>query len=416
MIWAGDFPSISRWIIAVSAAFIGSVLLKRYAIKPWTELKSSLLRIKKGEYEARLDDVRGGDVRECAGIFNELAEDLSKYRKLSENREKRLTALINSVNSGLLLFDQDSNLLLANTNISGMFPYFKKEAPFASLDIPFLQQFIDEARDGAERKNRNLKEGEKGKGRFFDITFVPLDEMNWAVIVDDITAEMRMEQVKSDLVANVSHELRTPISAVSSICDVLEDGQLDPDKRTDFFTRMKKQIGKMSMLVEDLLSLSRLEGGEVVIKDEKINLKELLREILNSLEPLRKTFSVEFENDLDKDTMITGDPTLLEQAIKNILDNAIRYNRQDGKVFIRAIENEDSVDLEIEDTGEGIPGEFSERVFERFFRVDPHRSKERGGTGLGLSIAKHSMKLLRGDIKLESRIGKGSKFIIVIPK
>jgi two-component system, OmpR family, phosphate regulon sensor histidine kinase PhoR len=416
IIWACGFPPASKWVIAVSAAFLGAAVLKRYAVKPWTELKSSLLRIKKGEYEARLDDVKGGDVRECAEIFNELAEELSKYRKLSENREKRLTALINSVNSGLFLFDPDSKLLLANTNISIMFPYFRKEAPFASLDIPFLQQFIDESKEGDQRNSRRFKEGSKGRGRFFNITYVPLEEGNWAVIVDDITAEARMEEVKSELVANVSHELRTPLSAISALMDVIERDDTTADERKDFHQRLKKQTGRMSSLLEDLLSLSRLEGGEVAPSPREINIKSFLEEMISMLEPLKESLSVDVELSTGGGINILSDPLLLEQSLKNILDNAIRYNRQNGKVFVRALEEGGLVKIEVEDTGDGIRNEDMERVFERFYRVDQHRSRERGGTGLGLSIAKHAVKILNGEIRLESNIGKGSKFTVTIPK
>ncbi len=225
-----------------------------------------------------------------------------------------------------------------------------------------------------------------------------------------------MAQVKSDLVANVSHELRTPISAVSSICDVLDDPAVEPGRRADFLERLKKQARRMSSLVEDLLSLSRLESGEITVKNERVNLSSLIEDILNSLEPLRKTFGVEFECHIENELSVTGDSALIEHAAKNILDNAIRYNKQNGKVFIRAERENGAVRLEIEDTGDGIPAEYSERVFERFFRVDPHRSRERGGTGLGLSIAKHSLKLLGGDVRLESEIGKGSKFILTLPE
>lgn len=416
VVLAGGLPVYGKWLFIVCAAFAGAALLKKFALSPWKELEASLHRIKSGDLQARLDDVKGGDVRASAVVFNELAEDLAKYKKLYENREKRLTALINSVNSGLMLFDPEGEMLLANANMPGNFAHFRREAPIASLDIPFLPQFLDEAKKTGQRQTRELKEGGKGRGRIFEITYVPLEEGNWALIIHDISSEARMAQVKSDLVANVSHELRTPISAVSSICDVLDDEAIEAGRKADFLGRLKKQARRMSSLVEDLLSLSRLESGEITVKNERVNLSSLIDDILNSLEPLRKTFGVEFESTVDRGLTVSGDPALIEHAAKNILDNAIRYNKQNGKVFIRAEKDDGAVRLEIEDTGDGIPAEYSERVFERFFRVDPHRSRERGGTGLGLSIAKHSLMLLNGDVRLESEIGKGSKFIITLPE
>ena len=414
--YARGFHLFSRAAIVLGAAFLAAVLLRKFALSPWKDLKDSLLRIKNGEYEARLDDVSGGDVSECAAAFNELAEELARYRKLSEDREKRLTALTDSVGSGLLLFDPDSAVIFANGNVGLMFPYFRKEAPIASLDIPYLLPFIEEARSCRERRRKSFKEGEKGRGRVFDVTFVPLEEKNWAMIMDDVTAESRMEQVKSDLVANVSHELRTPISAISSICDVLEDPSLEPEKKAEFISRLKKQARRMSLLVDDLLSLSHLEGGEVVPGKENVRLWDLVSEISASLEPMTRSLGTPVEIEMEKDLSVNTDPRLLEQAVKNILDNAIRYNKPGGKVSVTAGKLGDVARIEIKDTGEGIPAQFSDRIFERFFRVDPHRSREKGGTGLGLSIAKHSVKLLGGDIQLESSVGKGSTFIITIPE
>ena len=151
VVLAGGLPFYGKWLFIVCAAFAGAALLKRFSLSPWKELEASLHRIKSGDLQARLDDVKGGDVRASAVVFNELAEDLAKYKKLYENREKRLTALINSVNSGLMLFNPDGEMLLANANMSGNFAHFRKDAQIASLDIPFLPQFLEEAKKSGKR-------------------------------------------------------------------------------------------------------------------------------------------------------------------------------------------------------------------------------------------------------------------------
>ncbi len=171
----------------------------------------------------------------------------------------------------------------------------------------------------------------------------------------------------------------------------------------------------MQSLVDDLLSLSRLESGQAPLRLEEVDLRRLCEDLLGQLKPAAEAAAVGLELDVPPGLRLRTDPLLLEVALRNIAENAIRYNKPGGRVTIRGAEEGSSVVVKVQDTGEGIPGTHLPRIFERFYRVDPHRSREKGGTGLGLSIVKHAVNRLGGDVSVESTVGVGSTFSITLP-
>lgn len=401
-------------ILSVSFSIIGAYFVQKSVFSSFNELKIGLKRIRNSDFMARLDDVKGKDFSEIAEEFNNLANELLKYKEKSIKREKELLSLINSIPEGLILFDENSNVVVANDTLLKMFPYFNNEAPLASLSIPSLNSFVSKAKEEKIPKSEVLVESGKGKGRTFETTYIPLFKENYALSIIDVSVEKNLERIKYDLVANVSHELRTPISAISSMIEVLE-GEKEEKIRKDYFERLKNQVERINSLLNDLLSLSRIEEGNYQFKYEEIKIKELFEELQSGLDALITKMNLEVSLEIPEDLIVKSDYVLLESILKNIFENAVKYNKENGKVFLRATRNQEKVVFEIEDTGEGIPEEYRERVFERFFRIDDHRSKKSGGTGLGLSIVKHSLKLLKGEINLQSEVGKGTKFIVTLP-
>lgn len=401
-------------LVCFSLAVIGSYFFHKWIFSCFKELKLGLERIRNSDFNARLDDVKGKDLNEIAIEFNLLANELEKYKQKSEKREKELISLINSIPEGIILFDENSKVVVANETICKMFPYFNIDAPVASLSIPSLNAFVVKAREENISARETFQEAGKGKGRTFEVTYIPLFNHNYALSLIDVSVEKSLERIKYDLVANVSHELRTPMSAISSMMDVVEEDE-NPERKKEFLLRIRNQIERINALLNDLLSLSRIEGGSYEIRYEKVNIKELLEHIFAEIEPLMKKNNISSEINCPQDMEITTDYILIESILKNIIENGVKYNSENGKVVVKASQDENGATFEIEDTGAGIPEEYRERIFERFFRIDSHRSKNSGGTGLGLSIVKHSVKILNGEIALESELGKGSKFIIKIP-
>jgi len=230
----------------------------------------------------------------------------------------------------------------------------------------------------------------------------------------DITELRRYERSRREFVANVSHELKTPIAVLKSLLETLYEEEDREEKRV-FLEKALKRVEDMRRLVEDLLILTKLESGEERIKREDVDLRLLVEEVFDLLEPQAKERNISLINSVDKGLKVKGDWDKLFLLLKNLVDNAIKYNKEGGKVEVKAKRENQYVQLQVQDTGIGIPKEHIPFIFERFYRVDPSRSRNLGGTGLGLSIVKHIALSHGGKIEVESREGLGSTFTVYLP-
>ncbi|MCX8075779.1 MAG: ATP-binding protein [Aquificaceae bacterium] len=230
----------------------------------------------------------------------------------------------------------------------------------------------------------------------------------------DITELKRYERSRREFVANVSHELKTPIAVLKSLLETLYEEE-EREERKAFLEKALKRVEDMRRLVEDLLIITKLESGEERIKREEVDLRSLTAEVFELFEPKANTMSVSLKNLVQEDIKVKGDWDKLFLLLKNLVDNAIKYNRECGTVEVKAYLNNDSCVLEVHDTGIGIPKEHLPFIFERFYRVEPSRSREMGGTGLGLSIVKHIALSHGGKVEVKSKEGKGSTFTVYLP-
>ncbi len=230
----------------------------------------------------------------------------------------------------------------------------------------------------------------------------------------DITELRRYERSRREFVANVSHELKTPIAVLKSLLETLYEEE-DREEKKSFLEKALKRVEDMRRLVEDLLILTKLESGEERIKREDVDLRLLVEEVFDLLEPQAKERNISLINSVDKGLKVKGDWDKLFLLLKNLVDNAIKYNKEGGKVEVKAKRENQYVQLQVQDTGIGIPKEHIPFIFERFYRVDPSRSRNLGGTGLGLSIVKHIALSHGGKIEVESREGMGSTFTVYLP-
>ena len=230
----------------------------------------------------------------------------------------------------------------------------------------------------------------------------------------DITDLRRYERSRREFVANVSHELKTPIAVLKSLLETLYEEE-DREEKKAFLEKVLKRVEDMRRLVEDLLILTKLESGEERIKREDINLKMLIDEIFELFESQALETKIDLKNSVEEGFKIKGDWDKLFLLFKNLVDNAIKYNKEGGKVEVRAYKKDGIAVVEVIDTGVGIPKEHLPFIFERFYRVDPSRSREMGGTGLGLSIVKHIALSHGGKVEVESEEGKGSTFRVHLP-
>ena len=236
-----------------------------------------------------------------------------------------------------------------------------------------------------------------------------------ALLVLDVTEKERAEQMRREFTANVSHELKTPLQTISGYAELLANGMVADKDKTAFSEKIYAEAQRMIRLIEDIIKLSNLEEGAAELTRETVDLYATAENTVRSLLPAAKkanvTLSLNGEN-----AEIYGIPQLLTAVVYNLCDNAIKYNKDGGTVFVSVKNNAENIVLSVRDTGIGIPKEQQERIFERFYRVDKSHSKEVGGTGLGLSIVKHAAKLHDAKITLESEVGKGTGITVIFPK
>jgi len=269
------------------------------------------------------------------------------------------------------------------------------------LDTNFVKKLIENPQEELEYKNKTFK------------VHIYETDSKKTLILEDITPLKTYQRAKKDFVANVSHELKTPISVISSITETLYMEEKDSFKKR-FLERILKRTREMEALVEDLLILAALESKEGKVIWEKVDVNSLVDEIFSNLQEFAEKKNISLEKDIKVKECLC-DSHKMGILLKNLVENAIKYNREGGKVKVSVYTKGGSVIFEVADTGIGIPKKYLPLIFERFYRVDKSRSREIRGTGLGLSIVKHIALIHGGKVEVDSEVGKGSTFRVYIP-
>lgn len=256
----------------------------------------------------------------------------------------------------------------------------------------------------------------------FDLRVVPIGSSNGngaqgaLGVFFNITRTERLELVRQEFLSNVSHELRTPLTSIMAFVETLESGaKEDPESCQRFLSIIRKNASRMHTLIDDILDLTAIESGYVQLRAAAVNLHELVDDVCASLPNQASARNVTLQNEVPPGTQVYADARRLEQMLTNLIDNGIKFSRENGTVSI-SYRSGTRDQILVHDNGDGIPAQHLERLFERFYRVDRARSREMGGTGLGLAIVKHLALLHGGEITVESQLGKGSTFIIHLPK
>lgn len=233
----------------------------------------------------------------------------------------------------------------------------------------------------------------------------------------DITKIEHLERVRQEFLSNISHELRTPLTSIMAFVETLEDGAIDDrEHNRRFLSVIRKNAERMHRLIDDISELSMIESGTIKIKLQRRNLHSVVEEVFTNLSAKAFERKIKLANDVNENATVCADVVRLEQMLTNLIDNAIKFNGEAGSVTVRHSQTDTKDIISVTDTGEGISGDHLERIFERFYRTDRARSREIGGTGLGLAIVKHLARLHNGEVSVRSALGKGSTFVIELPR
>ena len=364
---------------------------------------------------------------EDSEVYDELSPLLTRIRRQNDTiraqmdqlrqQKQEFTALTENMSEGFLLLDAKGRVLSYNTGVLRLLGAAApaEEASVLTLDrSDVFQQLVEQVLDGRRSQVRMER-----AGRILQLLGDPVlrdGETAGAVLVLlDVTEREQAEQMRREFTANVSHELKTPLTSISGMAEIMKDGLVKQEDVRGFAADIYQESQRLIRLVEDILHLSRLDEGGGGLERQEIDLLDLARTVEDRLQPAARQHQVELALTGDHGT-IQGLPSVVEEMVYNLCDNAIKYNRPGGKAFVRVEDGADAVTVTVSDTGIGIPPEDRERVFERFYRVDKSHSKAIGGTGLGLSIVKHGAALHNAQLELDSAPGKGTTVRLRFPK
>ncbi len=416
------------WItlVLMSSALVVTLWFSHVKMNPLRQMARVAEELANGNFSVRMKHISTEELDRLGQTLNYLAERVqTTIRDLSHDRSE-LSAILNNLVEAVVAVDAGGRILFINPALKEL---FNIKAGDLELEGRLFLEVIRHNQIN-ETLNAVLKDGQKRASeikalspdeQIFDAHAVPLlggaSRIGALLILHNITKIRKLEQIRRDFVANVSHELKTPLAAIKGFAETLRIGGLD-DKanRLEFVESIENHADRMSRLVDDLLDLAAIESGKQTLSREPVSLLEVVNEVVDDLKTLasnKKTrVSVEPTGGVPP---IRGDKAKLKQVVTNLIDNAIKFNKEGGVVTITLSSNSAGLKMDVRDNGIGIPSQDIPRIFERFYRVDKARSREMGGTGLGLAIVKHIVEVHGGSVQVESSVGKGSTFHVHFP-
>lgn len=419
------FASLRRKIFfgggaaALAAAAI-SLLVARWISHPLDRLRIGAERFARGELGFRIAERGTYEIRSLSAALNTMAQQVQERIDGLARQRKELETLLSSMAEGVIGVDQEERVIAVNRAAGVLFDVNPEAAKGKSLQEvvrnPHLQKFVRTILNSGQPPEETVVIEEDD--RFLQANGTVLGSGGALVVLNDVTRLRRLEAVRRDFVANVSHELKTPITAIQGFLETLrENPSADPAESARFLEIISRHADRLNAIIEDLLMLSRLEqeSEREDIGFDRRDIRDVIQAAIRDCEAKASQRGITFRVDAPEEIAAPVNAPLLEHAVANLLDNAIKFSPPGGAVEIRASLEDGFARVRVEDRGPGIPPEHLPRIFERFYRVDRSRSRKEGGTGLGLAIVKHIVLAHRGSVSVESEPGKGAAFTIRIP-
>ncbi|MFP4456482.1 MAG: ATP-binding protein [Clostridia bacterium] len=414
---------IATLIALITLVIINSLLISKL-LSPIEKVQNAFKSLNKGNYDIYLSKENSSlEAHNLIKSFNNMSTQIKNNIDEIVKRELELNTLIKSMNSGLLFIDNDEKVKLINPKAREFLEYNDKEGiHYIKISRkPSISNNIEKSFVNKESLNKEIEVYDNNLKRYFQLLINPLFKddnfMGLIVLLYDITDIKISEKARSDLIANVSHELKTPITSIAGFIETIKEMDPADPKVFEFLNIIEKESEKLKRLVQDLLELAKLESKNFKLKKEYVKLDNLFNSILKVLQPRIAQKSLVVNTQIEKDFKIYSDPLRLEQIFYNIIDNAIKYSNQNGKIFIKAHNENNHAFISIKDTGIGIEKSKISRVTEQFYREEESRSKlVTDGYGLGLAIVKNLVDLLDGELEIISEYNKGTNVIIKLPK
>jgi len=413
-------------LLSIIAAAIAGLYVTKKITRPVEEMKEGALQFAKGNLNARLAVPDTEELSQLAVTMNQMAENLDEKIEAFKNRSMELEAVHTSMLEGIIAIDENEKIITINDAAAKVFAFpaqqLKGRYIFEAVRNIEFQKFIEKALATHKPFEDNIVITQESD-LILNIHSTALYDtskkrIGTLIIFHDITRMKKLETMHKDFASNVSHELKTPLTTIKGFVETIQG--MSPSNsvkdRENFLKIIEQNVNRMIDLINDLLSLSRLERKEGTnIQFENQDMEVLIKAAVNTCQNTIDEKNITINLDCPKDLMVMLDPILMEQAIANLLDNAVKYSDKAGQVDITVSKKDEAIEIVVKDQGRGISREHQSRIFNRFYRVDMARSRQQGGTGLGLAIVKHIIQYHNGKIEVKSQRYKGSSFIISIP-
>lgn len=393
--------------IVIVVAFLASIVARRVTfnlIKPLDQVN----------LDEPLDNETYDELAPFLTRIAKQKRQLSKNLKKLRGKQEELTIITNNMNEGLVLLNGQQNVLFINESAAKIFGFSAKEVIGRNILTVDRAQEVQDLLQKVSQAGKGEGLYEKD-GHFYQLSGSSVNGSGSVILIYDVTEKMTAEKLRREFSANVSHELKTPLQSILGYAEIMKNGLVKDEDKQRFLERIHAEAGNMIELIQNIMELSRLDENKTLDEFEDVDLLKLAQSVTLRLKHKAKTKGVTL-NVSGSSACVCGVQSILSEVLYNLVDNSIKYNKDNGKVDVKVQDGSEEVTVSVSDTGIGIGAADRERVFERFYRADKSHSKEIGGTGLGLSIVKHGVLFHKGRVELESELGVGTTITFVLPK
>lgn len=393
--------------IVIVVAFLASIVARRVTfnlIKPLDQVN----------LDEPLDNETYDELAPFLTRIAKQKRQLSKNLKKLRGKQEELTIITNNMNEGLVLLNGQQNVLFINESAAKIFGFSAKEVIGRNILTVDRAQEVQDLLQKVSQAGKGEGLYEKD-GHFYQLSGSSVNGSGSVILIYDVTEKMTAEKLRREFSANVSHELKTPLQSILGYAEIMKNGLVKDEDKQRFLERIHAEAGNMIELIQNIMELSRLDENKTLDEFEDVDLLKLAQSVTLRLKHKAQTKGVTL-NVSGSSACVCGVQSILSEVLYNLVDNSIKYNKDNGKVDVKVQDGREEVTVSVSDTGIGIGAADRERVFERFYRADKSHSKEIGGTGLGLSIVKHGVLFHKGRVELESEPGVGTTITFVLPK
>ncbi len=405
---------LSAAVIAVLISTGLSFVLSKTVSKPLVQMKKAAEEMAKGEFKSKVDVDSEDEIGTLAKTINYLSDVLNENINALDQEKKQLQNVLLSMTDGVVTFDTANQIIMANPQALEIMPNIKE---YDNNYLNTLEPLLKHVKDSGEYISEELRIN----GRIISTRLTPLfneDGQLWGIlaVLKDVTRERKLEDLRKEFLGDVSHELRTPLTYLQGYTEALLDGLVENREEHDrYLNIILEETLRLRRLVDELLQLSHIEAGHLNIKKDRISIKDLIERVSKKVLPICDDKNIELKIEMDDIPSITADEDRIEQVMINLIDNAVRYSPNDSKIIIKAQSCKEGVIISVKDSGSGIPEDELPFIWERFYKVDKSRTRQKSGTGLGLAIVKKIVELHGGRVWAKNCPEGGAEFSFLMP-